>query len=258
MQDRPQGFILLTDKIVGKFGSPDNRVLSLLALMAGNLLQKVDLYRQAHYVATLEERDRLSRELHDDLAQKLAFFKMETDVVKRYTRENEKEKAISHLTMMESAIDEACSDLREEIFTLREVIQPKDGFLDSLMKYLDNYRAKYGLNVSLVNCAEAIPSFSSDEVVQISRIIQEALTNVRKHAKASHVDVVLQNQMDSFIIQVKDNGIGFHASNMEHDRNGHFGTMIMQERAECIGGFLQIDTFPSLGTSVSIKMASKR
>ncbi len=258
LQDRPEGFILVTDKILGKFGSPDKRVLTLMALMAGNLLQKVDLYRQAHYVATLEERDRLSRELHDDLAQKLAYFKMETDVVKRYTRENDSEKAISHLTMMESAIDETCSNLREEIFTLREVIQPRDGFLDSLMKYLDNYRAKYGLNVTLVNCAEVIPSFSSDEVVQISRIIQEALTNVRKHAQASHVDVHLQNQMDSFIIQIKDNGIGFYASDLSEDTDSHFGTLIMRERAECIGGELQIDSSPSLGTAVSIKMSSNR
>lgn len=257
-QDEVKGFLLVTDKNLGHFGNDDKRVMSMLATLTGIYLENTELYKRSNYLAILEERDRLSRELHDDLAQRLAYFQMETDNVDRYLKDGKQEQAESHLTKLELAINDTCMNLREDIFNLREELLPGKNFLGSLEKYLEEYRDHYDLDVQLDNQANVIPELDSNKVAQISRIIQEALVNVRKHAHAKHVVIQLINGKNCFNILICDDGIGFRMKEIEGENHSHFGTTIMRERATSIGGKLSIDTLPEQGTSITIQIPLER
>jgi nitrate/nitrite-specific signal transduction histidine kinase len=257
-QDQALGFLLVNDKKLIDFGKADFRVLSMLAAMTGPVLQNSILYNCARNMAALEERDRLSRELHDDLAQRMAYFKIETDMIRRYMDEGKKKSAEDHLALLDRAVDETYNTLREIIFNLREELQPNEGFLDSLTRYLVEYRRRYGLDVKLTNRAKRLPGFSLDEVAQIARIIQEGLMNVRKHAGTNRAEILLREQKESFTLQIKDEGKGFRAGDVEEDAQAHYGARIMRERAESIGGALKIKSVPGQGTTLTLSLPIER
>ena len=257
-QDQPLGFIMVVDKLLGDFGGADYRFLSMLASITGPILQNAILYNCARNVAALEERDRLSRELHDDLAQRMAYFKVETGFIKRLLSEKNYEAIEDHRKQLDLAIDESFNNLREIIFNLREELLPDTRFLDSLSRYLYEYKRHYGLDVKFTNLVHQMPRLNQDDVAQISRIIQEGLMNVRKHASTNRAEILLRNEDRRLILQIRDDGKGFLMRDVENDTQAHFGTTIMQERAESIGGKLTIESTPSKGTMITMSLPLDR
>ena len=215
-------------------------------------IENAQLYHQLHHMAALEERDRLARELHDNLSQRLAYLKIKASITDELLASGKIDKAKESLLELKKVSQLLYTDVREEIFNLRTVVRAQMGFFATLQEYLADYRTHYGLRVDLVVENECLTDFSPQVSGQLLRIIQEALTNVRKHSTASKVLLHCSQGGDQMCVHIEDDGQGFHLSEGIEENGQHFGLQIMKERAESISGSLVLDSKPGEGTRVVV------
>ncbi len=160
--------------------------------------------------------------------------------------------AKTQLVELESIAQEVYADVREAILGLRTTPSPQKEMISTLQEYIFHFGQLSGIKTEMeVNNAQTLVLPTATEL-QVIRIIQEALTNTRKHAKASHAWLRISSNKDKVTIVIEDNGRGFNLS-----RNGprdwpRFGLKIMRERAESVGGTLDIESIPGKGTKVSL------
>lgn len=228
---------------------PDGDGGTLLLMVFRDLREKRKLEEalreNAEVVATLTERERLARDLHDGLAQTLAFLKMRLAVLgKRLSREDPVYR--DELEQIGSVLETAYQDVRQALFDLRAPVGPS--WDAALAGYLTEFERNTGIRSSL-DIDAAAPHVSATIGVQLLRIIQEALANVRKHSGAERVTVLVGGSERRLTVVVEDNGRGFdYAPNREY--KGHYGLRTMRERAQTIGGSMLLDTQPGRGTRV--------
>jgi nitrate/nitrite-specific signal transduction histidine kinase len=225
---------------------------TLRAQLRSSRIENDELQKRTHSLAILEERDRLAREMHDNLAQTLGYINLkaamaDSELVLRQTNE-----ARASLLELKRAAKEAYTDVRESIFNLRNAPTSGDGLLAILTNSLTEYRAQCGIEVQLYIADERLAEFPVEVQVQVNRIIQEALTNVRKHSGASCAAVRFGREDGHIQIQIEDNGKGFDPNEIKANGSGHYGLQIMRERAESVGGELEIDSEDGVGTRVTL------
>ena len=213
--------------------------------------QNEQLLDDQRRMAVLEERDRLAREMHDSLAQVLGYIHLGAQTTKRTLARQDVTRAEQELDDITSLAYEAYKDVREAILGLRETVSPAIGILGTLREYLQKFSRQAALLTELdVDEADAL-QFSPDVEVQLIRVIQEALTNVRKHASADRAWVRIRRRDGEVNVTIEDNGQGFDPAVVR--ANGHrFGVRIMQERVETVGGRFEIESSPGCGTNVHI------
>jgi nitrate/nitrite-specific signal transduction histidine kinase len=218
-------------------------------------IENAQLYRQLHTLAILEERDRLAREMHDHLAQALGYLNVKASITNDLLASDKLEKAGESLQELKNVAHILYTDVRESIFNLRTSAAPGAEFLPALLDYLDEYRTHYGLDARLMLGNDYPVEFEAEVGIQVMRIIQEALTNVRRHAAASQVRIWLKDEGEQIVIIVEDDGTGFSTQELSvDDQKQHYGLQIMQERAENIGGELRLDSQPGKGTRVILQV----
>ncbi len=203
--------------------------------------------------AVLEERERIGRELHDGMAQVLGYINTQTLAIRKLLASGHADQAEEQTQAMEKAAKQVYTDVREAILGLRSPLAPRDGLIASLRKYLSDYSAMTELAPSLEvsDEAEALALPPSTEV-QLMRIVQEALSNVRKHAGATAVTVSFEAVAERLIVKVADDGRGFTPDSSAHTGWPRFGLQTMRERAEAIGGSFEVDSHPDRGTTVIV------
>ena len=236
------------------FTEEDGRIISLFADQAAIAIENARLYQQVRHLATLEERDRLAREMHDNLSQALGYLNVKASITDELLSGNQINQAQASLLEMKQIARETYTDVREAIFNLRTTASSGLGFLPTLQDYLAEYRAYYGVDARLVVDNKSLPEFPADVEIQIIRIIQEALTNVRKHAGANNAWVRFEQNGDWIHISVEDDGWGFDPTQVTGEGRHYFGLQIMRERAESVGGDLELDSRPGKGTRVVIRV----
>ena len=191
-------------------------------------------------------------ELHDSLAQDLAFLRLkliEAEEILRGDTHPETKQLVKELFQI---VDEAYQNLRESIYGLRAlVLKNHVGVIAALTDYLRDFGEVRKIPVELkVDHPEAI-NFSPQVEIQFVRIIHEALTNIVKHARATKGKITVGNNEDHATITIEDDGEGFLQNSLS--TNGlHFGLETMKNRAESVGGKLTIDSVPEKGTRVTI------
>ena len=253
--------LLSTDKaVVGAILVGSRRSLgfsqrqhSLLQTVAGQLtliVQNTSLLIELEYKSMMEERKRLAREIHDGLAQTLGFLKLQAAQMKGYLVREEYEKARKTVEVYYETLSEAYLDARQAIDGLRI------GLGDSgLQNWLEQIVAEFfeisGLQIELQG--EDINSRLAPEIhAQLMRIVQEALSNVRKHARASFVMISYFEREGDFWLEIRDDGDGFSPEDISvPSRHGLRG---MRERADLIGADFQIISRPGDGTIVRIRL----
>lgn len=234
------------------FGQREAQLLVRLASQVTVAIENAQLYQQVRHMAALEERDRLARELHDSLAQTLSALGMQASLVAELLASGQIEPALTALHDLRSAGDAAYNDVREAIFNLRTTMPSGLGLLATLRAYLEEYRTHSGLDTDLVVDDESLAELPAETAAQVIRIVQEALTNVRKHARASRVRLRFARDADA-VITVEDDGIGFDMSQVSTAAHRCFGLQVMRERAERVGAALAISSQPGCGTQVTIR-----
>ncbi len=240
------------------FSQDDVQLLTRLAHQVVVAIENARLYQQVRHLTALEERDRLAREIHDHLAQALGYLNVKASITDGLLSEGQIAQAQACLLELKKIARETYIDVREAIFSLRTIVSPGLGLLPTLREYLAEYWTHYGVDAQLVVDDESLAQFPPDVGIQIIRIAKEALTNVRKHAEASKAWICFERDGDWTRITVEDDGRGFDPAQVAGEGRQYFGLQIMRERAESVGGSLELDSQPGKGTRVVIRVPRAR
>ena len=200
--------------------------------------------------AVMQERERLSRELHDGAAQLVAHLLLRLDTIKELVEANRQREAEAELERLHGVADEIYEDIGESITGLRANVTER-GLVRALQDYLDQYEERHQISTSLRadDVADQLPPLAA---LQLFRFIQEALTNVRKHAAAQEVTVTLLSDGSGRLqVVIADDGVGFIPGAQRNHRGRPLGLTSMRERIEALGGAFQVTSQPGSGTRVT-------
>ena len=255
LEDRPLGAAVLASfDERAEFSAMETELAWELAGVAARGIQNAWTYEKTASSAVAEERCRLSREMHDSLAQALSYLNLQAGAVKEWLERGEIDEARAGLSEIVRTAGESYRDLRESLFCLRASVPSGSRFLPALREYLEDYRRHYGLVVQVeVEDGSSWP-LSERVGVQLSRIVLEALSNVRKHAKAGAARVRFHQEGGQGRVSVEDDGRGFEPGRVMEDGGSHFGLQIMRERAESVGGSLEVHSQVGRGTRVVVRV----
>ena len=245
------GALYLADREDNAPYTPQDQLrLERFATQAALAITNARLHRRITSLAIAEERERIAREMHDSLGQVLGFVNLKARVAADLINRGQAAVAAEELEQMRTAVQEAYQEVRQAILSLRATA-PGRGLVASLREYIQRLREQSGLDVRL-EAGENL-RFPPAVEAQVIRIVQEALTNVRKHARASAVTVrFAPDPGDGTVVTVSDDGQGFDLASVEAGRGARFGLLTMRERAESIGGTLSIESAPGRGTTVRL------
>ncbi|MBI2304297.1 MAG: GAF domain-containing sensor histidine kinase [Chloroflexi bacterium] len=235
------------------------RLLESIGEWLALAIENAHLYQQVQDLAALRERERIAREMHDGMAQMLGFINTQTMAVKKLLSNGQLEEARAELTTMESVARDLYADVREGILGLRVTAHSQKKLIPALREYVERYTEAFGVPVE-ISASPTAESFrlASNAEIQLIRVVQEALTNVRKHSKATSVTITFQGNDGKFEVTITDNGRGFDLTRLPSTGWPRFGLQTMRERAEAVGGTLHIETTPGHGTKVVVSLPISR
>lgn len=216
-----------------------------------------ELHERLRQLAVAEERLRIAHEMHDGLAQVLAYVNTKAQAVREFLRAGRNDDAVRHLDQLAAAAREVYGDVRESIIGLRNAAVPGRPLADALRHYAASWESQHGIPCQVEADPEARLSevrLSDNVELQIQRIVQEALTNVRKHARAKQVEISLARTAGGLAVTVRDDGAGFNPERLGRAELPRFGLATLRERAESIGGTLHLDSAPGRGTRVTVEI----
>jgi signal transduction histidine kinase len=251
-----RGNLYLTEKTTApRFSQEDEDTLARFATAAATAIDNVHLSEQLRSLAIAEERVRIAREMHDGMAQILAYVNAKAQAVQAHLARGRHDEAARQLDQLADAAREVYTDAREGIQALRTELGPGLDFRQALEQYFDRWQSQSGMAGRLR--VEGELSLPATVELQLLRIVQEALSNARKHSGAKRVDIVL-DQLDGRIVgEITDDGAGFDPGGRKRSDFPRFGLAIMRERAESIAGHLVVDSEPGGGTRVRIEIPLK-
>ena len=198
-------------------------------------------------MAVSEERNLLAQELHDSIAQSLAFLNIQVQLLDEDLRQDKIAEAQKSLAQIREGVQESYDDVRELLVHFRTHIGSTD-LATAIDTALEKFEGQTGIT-TVFNCQGSAPVLQPEHVLQIMHIVQESLSNVRKHAKASQVQVTLDCTTPCKI-EIDDNGVGFDVT---HDAgDSHVGLRIMRERAHRIGAELSFNSVQNKGTHIRV------
>jgi signal transduction histidine kinase len=250
------------------FSESDMELLSIIAGQATIAIENARLFNSVRghqlkletslikvLTAQEDERSRISAELHDGLAQWLvsASYSMQTGA--EQITSSRFEEARGELARATDIVSQSVKELRRVILDLHPIALAELGLIGALKQSIDYFNRENGVRCDFkVIGGWANLSFIND--VTIYRVIQEALNNVRKHAAAHHVDIVLEFNDDHVAVSIKDDGKGFDLNQIkgQNGPNVSLGLVTMKERTEMIGGNFEINTCPGAGTSILMQL----
>lgn len=253
VKNRTTGILLLLDREPDRYQARHGELVQAFGHYAAVALENDRLYQQARLVATLEERERLAQELHDSIAQALGYANLKIGTTRKLISDNKISDALENLRELKQVVGETYTDVREEIFNLRGNVSAGLSFIEMLRQYVAKYQEHYQLKVEIImETKETFLTFPGGVGLQIIRIIQEALINVRKHAQVKVAHIRFRQEDEEIRISVEDDGQGFDLGTMNQTEGSSFGLEIMAERAESAGGRLELDAVPNGGVRVII------
>jgi signal transduction histidine kinase len=238
-------------------------------LEAGRLLMLRDVTEQKRarelqrqqqlLLAVLQERERLARELHDSLGQTLAAVHLQARTARVFLAQGDTAQTDQFLEQLADMTIAAEADVREYLLGAKTTFSPDRPFFVSLRQYVVRFSQQYSLQVELsVPPQLEAQGLGAAVEVQLLRIIQEALSNVRKHACAKNVRVAFTDSRQQVQVAIIDDGRGFDSAQRFAGQVQGFGLQAMRERAETLGGCLEVISQPGQGTQVVVMMPFMR
>lgn len=251
--DATRHYNMNTTRLVDRRGEPAGHLL-LLHDVTDQKRAQTKVVEQERMVATLEERERLARELHDGLSQALAYVGMQAQAIGKWLRDGNTARAEGMVGRLAEVAKDAHADVRESILGLRTGSAPEWSFIPTLRHYLDSFQTNYGVRTELsLSGSIGEDDFGPDAGVQLLRVIQEALTNARKHGGARNAHIAFEHVGGRAVIRITDDGSGFDPTRPAEDGGSHFGLAFMRERMEQIGGSVRIESAPGSKTLVELE-----
>jgi signal transduction histidine kinase len=248
-----RGNLYLAEKLgEERFSADDEATLVRFATKAAIAIDHAYLHQQLASLAVAQERLRIAHEMHDGLAQVLGYVNTKAQAVREYLRAGRADEAARQLDQLAAAAREVYSDVRESIIGLRSVAGADWRLVEALGEYVASWQGQSGVVCRLR--VDGSLRFSAVVELQLLRIVQEALANVRKHAQARHAEVDLEVRDGTLLLTVADDGVGFNPGELRRSEFPRFGLSTMRERAESIGGRFEIGSAPSGGTLIKLEL----
>jgi signal transduction histidine kinase len=248
LPDRMLGILAVFWRSPRRFSVEDIALFGALTDELGVIMENFRLRKTAAEAAMQEERSRLARDLHDSVSQSLHSLVLSAETANQmnHTQPDRLERALAHLV---TSARQALKEMRLLLYELRLMLAPEaTGLQSALENRLDAVERRAGVEASLVVASDASWPGSWDSELYFLAV--EALNNALKHSRASQVTISLRGDLEDFEICVADNGQGFDARENCRQKGG-MGLSNMAERAQRLGGRLQIETDPGNGTRVS-------
>ncbi len=243
------GAFYLTEKQRG-FDENDERLISVLAAHAAIAIENARLFEASRELSVIEERNRLARELHDSMTQNLFSLTLTAEAASELVHADPA-RAEAEIDRIRALARDTQAELRSLIFELRPPQLEADGLVATIRKDLEVLGRAHGLKADLR--VHGTPELDSTVEVELYRIVQEALNNALRHAKADTVEVELDAREGVITIIVRDDGVGFDPS-ARAIRERRLGLTSMRERAERLGGTFRVESSPGAGTTVSVEV----
>ncbi len=234
-----------------EFTADEEEALARFASVAAAAIDNAHLHSQVKNLAVAEERLRIAHEMHDGQAQVLAYVNTKSQAVRELLRSGRTEEAGEQLDELAKAAREVYTDVREGILGLRAAADSRHGFTAGLRSHIEQWQDRCGIQAELVVAKE--PELRPEVELQLVRIVQEALTNVRKHSGSDKVRVEITSASEGVKIAIEDFGVGFEAEAIGRGDRPRFGLATMRERAEAIGAVFDLSSRPRHGTRIEIK-----
>ncbi|GAB4530514.1 MAG: GAF domain-containing sensor histidine kinase [Anaerolineae bacterium] len=256
------GVLQVLSKEPGKyFTTSDQEILSTFAAQSAVAIENARLYEslreERDRIIAVEEdvRRRLARDLHDGPAQLLASIIMSANFIKQALAHDSLQHALGELDEMLPVAEKALRQVRTLLFDLRPVILETQGLVPALESYAQRLREAEALNVSLTAQGEFGRLSHSAEVAVFS-VVQEAITNAKKHANASRIDIKIGPSNGDLLVVISDDGVGFDVGEVSrgYDERSSLGMLNMKERAEMVDGSLSVASQPGAGTRITMRL----
>ena len=249
-KDKLVGALVLAARQPRAITPEEAALFSAIGQQVGVAVENARLYSEAEQAAAISERSRLARELHDSVTQSLYSMTLYAEAAARLLTIGKTEGATEHLRELRDTAQEALREMRLLIFQLRPPALERGGLANALQARLDAVEARGGMRAELqVEGSECLPRAVQEELYHLA---QEALNNTLKHAHAQHVQVRMRFSDIMTRIEIEDDGMGFNVAAAR--ASGGLGLRGMEERAQRIGGILDIVSAPGQGTKVSVEV----
>lgn len=246
-RDQHLGFFNMHFRKAKTFSQHESDLLATLGQLLGVAIENLRLAMREREMAISEERNMVAQGLHDSIAQGLTFLNIQVQLLEDSLQQGNIEEVTEIVPALQAGVKESYEDVRELLLNFRSRLAEGD-LVRSLQTTVDKFRRQTGIAAEFVADVDGAP-FPREQQLQILFIVQEALSNIRKHAVASHVEVSLSDQKD-FALTIRDNGIGFDAETLRQKGESHVGINIMRERAQRIHAAFDIASVPGAGTTV--------
>jgi signal transduction histidine kinase len=246
------GRLYLTNKIGGaEFSADDQSLVETFALHAGIAMENARLHEQLKRLAIVDERDRISKDLHDGIIQNMYAVSLSLEDVPELMDEDQPE-AAARVERAIDAIHLSIQDIRNFIFGLRPELLEGTTLVAGLAALIEEYRHNTMIDLELV-IPETVDEPASEETSHVLAIVGETLSNVVRHSHATRATVTVGPWPAEGLgleVRIEDNGTGFDPATAA--RLGHQGLANVRDRAAVIGGAIEIDSRPGSGTRIIV------
>ncbi|WP_238945033.1 type IV pili methyl-accepting chemotaxis transducer N-terminal domain-containing protein [Vandammella animalimorsus] len=233
------------------------QLLQSLGQLLGVALENRRLDAKARELAVVQERSLVAQGLHDSLAQGLNFLNLQLQLLEDAVRRQDAQEVDEILPLLRTGVEESYQDVRELLSNFRSKLEQGD-FCELIEDTVQRFRRQSGCEIALeLHYAQGAP-LAPEQQLQVLFLLQEALSNVRKHAQARRVCVRIDNARD-FTLDVQDDGQGYDPEEVSTRSDAHVGMRIMRERAARMNAHLLLDSAPGAGARVRLTLpASER
>ncbi|WP_215782271.1 type IV pili methyl-accepting chemotaxis transducer N-terminal domain-containing protein [Paludibacterium sp. B53371] len=234
------GLLTLFFSTPHQFGPQEMQLLDSLGHHLGNALENQRLAASERELAVTQERNLLAQGLHDSIAQGLSFLNLQVQMLEDALRRGQLDEAREVVPLLHAGVQESYDDVRDLLHNFRSRLGEQD-LRSALGATLDKFRRQTGMATSFRVSGHGMP-LPADLQIQVLFILQEALSNVRKHAHGADRVEVSFSEGPELSLVVADNGPGFDPDQLQHQGDGHVGLRIMRERAGRLGARLEFET----------------
>lgn len=248
--DQVTGLLSLTHNEPGYYTQTHARLAQAITNQVAVAIENARLYEQAQDLATLEERNRIARELHDSVTQLLYAISLYSTAASRSANKGNVQQVQDNLTEIKDNAMQALQEMRLLILELNPPLLQKHGLVVALKASLESIESRAGLETDLKT--DGVIRLPSAIEPDLYRIAMEALNNLVRYARAKKVTVDLQTRSNWVILDICDNGVGFELEFARH--SGGMGIQNMEQRARRLGGRLEITSSPGAGTRIKAEI----
>lgn len=245
------GFFNLHFRATTVFSAAQTALLETLGQLLGTAIENLRLQGRERELAISEERNLVAQGLHDSIAQGLNFLNLQVQMLEQSLKSGRVDEVESIVPALRAGVEESYQDVRELLHNFRTRLQ-EGNLVTSLETVVDKFRRQSGIAVDVAADSDGAP-FPREHQLQLLFIVQEALSNVRKHASARQVWLRLTDGED-FDLSIRDDGHGFDPKALDGKDGAHVGLTIMRERAQRIGARLDVTSAPGAGAEIRVHL----